>query len=268
MEQELRGNCTVYPVQKLFTPEGQSIFTPPDAQIYQDNRKYPSSIVEHVHTGNFNRHRIASFLIYPVRYNPVAQKLNFNKEINFKIHYKSNTGLMVKPERLFKEDLQRIDRTVRKMVANPEAVFQNRPAVDEAVIISGIESTPAPSPQGLGVRYLVITTDELASAFTPLIEWKNKTGIPAEIRTLEWIKTNTILGVDDAETIRNFIKWAYQKWGTQYVLLGGDTDVIPTRFVFTNTMNVSTDLYYSDLDGNWNGAFKTLKLRSIRIGKI
>lgn len=250
--QELSGSHTVYPAQKLVTTNEQKTFTQPDAQIYQDNRKYPSSIIEHVHTGNFNGHRIASFLVYPVRYNPVAHKLYFYDEINFKIHYKLNTQPVVKPERLFKEDLQRIDRTVRKMVANPEDVFQYQPMVEEATISSGVTATPAPSQQGIGVRYLVITTDALDNAFEPLVEWKNKTGVSAEVRTLEWIKANTIPGVDDAETIRNFIKWAYQKWGTQYVLLGGDTDVIPTRFVFTNDVITATDLYFSDLDGAWN----------------
>lgn len=251
-EQELAGGHTVYPAQKLITTEEQAIFTQPDDQIYQLNQKYPSSIVEHVHTGNFNGHRIASFLISPLRYNPVAQKLYFYDEITLKIHYKSNLQPVVKPERLFKEDMHRIERAVQKLVANPADIFQNRPMIEEATISSGIESTPSPSQQGIGVRYLVITTDALASAFAPLVEWKNKTGVSAEIRTLEWITENTIPGVDDAETIRNFIKWAYQKWGTQYVLLGGDTDVIPTRFIFTNTVITASDMYFSDLDGTWN----------------
>jgi len=251
-ETELPGNYALYPVQKEAAIGEPQIFTPPEPQVYQANQKYPAKLVEHAHSGNFAGHRIAGFLIYPVRYNPVTQKLYFYEAITFKIQYAANTEEVVKPERLFEEDFQRIERAVRRLVANPEEVSYNQPVIEKASIVSGLEATPEPSEQGLGVRYLVITSEALADAFEPLAEFKNKTGTSAEIRTLEWIKSNTHPGVDDAETLRNFIKWAYQKWGTQYVLLGGDTEIIPTRFVFSNTMTVSTDLYYSDLDGTWN----------------
>ncbi|MCD6573922.1 MAG: DUF2341 domain-containing protein, partial [Thermoplasmata archaeon] len=68
-------------------------------------------------------------------------------------------------------------------------------------------------------------------------------------------------GVDLQEKIRNFIKYAYQNWGTEYVLLGGDDSVIPHRgfYGYVNTNNgpvidndIPADLYYAGLDGTWN----------------
>ena len=250
IETELSGNFNIYPVQKLFVIGETKTFTIPETNIYNSDQIYPSRLVKHTHTGNFSGHRIASILVYPVRYNPVKQKLYFYDEIVFQITYSYNNKALVKPERLFQFDIDRINKVIKKMVENPEDILANKPYIEEQKLDQGIEVTNAPSAQGLGVRYLIITSDALANSFESLKEWKNKTGVTAEIRSLEWIKANVNPGVDDAETIRNFIKWAYQKWGTQYVLLGGDADIIPTRFVFTNDLTVSTDMYYSDLAGN------------------
>jgi hypothetical protein len=52
-----------------------------------------------------------------------------------------------------------------------------------------------------------------------------------------------------------FIRDAYASWGTTYVLLGGDTNIVPPRYCFTTyygAMYVPGDSYYSSLEGNWN----------------
>src|SRR5258708_39188882 len=72
---------------------------------------------------------------------------------------------------------------------------------------------------------------------------------------MSFIRQQYALGADDAEGIRRFIRDAYQRWGVQYVLLGGDTELIPTRLartIFYNGEFIATDMYYSCLDGNWN----------------
>ncbi|MBD3367314.1 MAG: T9SS type A sorting domain-containing protein, partial [Candidatus Eisenbacteria bacterium] len=79
---------------------------------------------------------------------------------------------------------------------------------------------------------------------------------PTVIRTVSWIESNYTGGSDTAERIRMFLQDAYATWGTTYVLLGGDTNYVPTRMAYTayyGGWEVSTDLYFSDLDGNWNG---------------
>ncbi|MFH1918421.1 MAG: C25 family cysteine peptidase, partial [Planctomycetota bacterium] len=69
-------------------------------------------------------------------------------------------------------------------------------------------------------------------------------------------------GVDEAEKVRNFIKDAYSTWNIDYVLLGGDTNVVPHRYVYAPvpgapqpipmTDYVPSDLYFACLDGSWN----------------
>ncbi len=53
--------------------------------------------------------------------------------------------------------------------------------------------------------------------------------------------------------IREFAKDAYQDWGTEYILIGGDDEWIPAREMDTNYEgNIDSDIYWSNLDNNFN----------------
>jgi hypothetical protein len=115
--------------------------------------------------------------------------------------------------------------------------------------------TQIPSVLGSPVAYVIITSDALAGEFQRLADWKTQSGVPAVVRTLSFVRQEYPFGADDADRIRRFIRDAYSRWGTQWVLLGGDTDVIPHRNVFTTFFGGETipcDMYFSCLDGNWN----------------
>jgi hypothetical protein len=119
----------------------------------------------------------------------------------------------------------------------------------------GLHLTGDPSLDGDGVRYLIITPAALQAAFQPLADWKTRRGVPATIRTFEWILSRTRQGMDRAETLRNFLVEAYALWGVEYVLIGGDSDVIPSRVAWSLVYGGSTaptDHYFACLDGNWN----------------
>jgi hypothetical protein len=108
---------------------------------------------------------------------------------------------------------------------------------------------------GSPVEMVIITNEVQQAQYQRLADWKTRSGIPCVVRTVSWIKTNYPNGVDTPETIRNFIRDAAQKWGTVWVLLGADTDIIPTRYgktQFFNGEEIPTDLYYQCVDGTWN----------------
>ena len=115
--------------------------------------------------------------------------------------------------------------------------------------------TAQPSLNGSAVEYLIITSEEMAPAFATLAEWKTRKGIPAVVRTLADVEAAALPGSDLAETVRNYIRDAHLLWGVRFVLLGGDTDIIPSRYVAMQLLelqNPVTELYYSGLDGDWN----------------
>ena len=109
-----------------------------------------------------------------------------------------------------------------------------------------------PSTQGGAVDCVIITTDALASEFERLAVWHDKMGVRTVVRTLSWIE-GRYSGSDSAERVRGFLRDAYQRWGTVYVLLGGDATVMPIRYAWTSHYGgafIPTDLYYSNLEGN------------------
>jgi hypothetical protein len=113
-----------------------------------------------------------------------------------------------------------------------------------------------PSVDGSPVEMVIITSPDQEAEYQRLADFKTRIGVSCVVRTVDWILENYPQGVDTQETIRNFLKEAASQWGTVWVLLGGDTDQIPVRFGFTKhrgNQTIPTDLYYTDLDGNWNG---------------
>ena len=120
----------------------------------------------------------------------------------------------------------------------------------------GFRPTSYPDLEGSPVRYLIVTSTALAADFQVLADWKTRRGVPAVVRSLDWIEANARRGSDRAETLRNFLQDAYALWGVDWVLLGGDIEVVPTRLASSNVSSsvnlVPTDLYFACLDGTWN----------------
>jgi hypothetical protein len=107
---------------------------------------------------------------------------------------------------------------------------------------------------GAEVEYLIITSAALSSSFEPLRQWKSRKGLPAEIVTVEDIESG-YPGSDLQEKVRNCIAAYCDSCGTDLVLLGGDTQIIPDRKAYVPLSDkpyLPCDLYYADLDGTWN----------------
>lgn len=104
-------------------------------------------------------------------------------------------------------------------------------------------------PRPIDVPYLIITDDSfwtpdfvrtpganLVDAFEPLARWKTEKGVRAAVVRLSDIVDGRYgdfrTGAADLqETIRNFLKHTEARYGTQWVLLGGDIDIVPVRKV-------------------------------------
>ncbi|MGC9308596.1 MAG: C25 family cysteine peptidase, partial [Thermoplasmatota archaeon] len=130
------------------------------------------------------------------------------------------------------------------------------------------ESTTGLSPT-TSYDYVIITTDALASytganSFHDLVNSKTAKGLSATIVTVEDITSNSSFWNanpvfnDTQAQIREFIRYAYLNWGTEYVLLGGDSDdgspVVPARMLYHSIDNtyMPSDIYYACLDGTYN----------------
>jgi hypothetical protein len=96
----------------------------------------------------------------------------------------------------------------------------------------------------------------LKSTFQTLATHKAGYVNGATVYDTTWIYAN-YTGTDNQDKIRNFIIDKYTNNGTKYVLLGGDTGVVPYRgfYIYSggySDTDMAADMYYGHLDGNWN----------------
>jgi len=241
-KEELRENFYIFPAQPSIprsqTPDPNS-FVQPLPSLYSSSSPFPETPIRYLKTGSLGGKRIAVLQVHPLKYIPAQRTLIFYKNVQFKLKYILKDEAVSPPNRTQRAEIV-YQNMVKRIVENPQQV-------SSSYIGQGLN--------GGALEYLIITNESLASSFQELLDWKVKKGLPAAIRTKEWIVSN-YSGWDPAERIRNYIKVAYQDSGCVWVLLGGDTDVIPCRYAYielqTVTEDIPADLYYSDLDGTWD----------------
>ena len=111
---------------------------------------------------------------------------------------------------------------------------------------------------GRGTRnydMMIITTSTLSGFFQPLEDYHDAHGLPTEIHTTDMI------GSTDPTDVRDYIRNAYLNDGIQYVLIGGDDDIIPAVDLYVKSWDSESayedfdmpgDLYFGCLDGTYN----------------
>lgn len=262
-EENIPGLYTIYPAQIQVPNDGKTmpVWTNPDSSVYFSSSPYPKDILVFTGEGYLKGAKIASFLVYPLRYIGKEKRISLVKEIRLSVSYYLSGSGGIRQDRIFLMDEMRKKELLRGLCVNPDEISSGNPEVvgsNNGLLMREFKPKDVPSLAGSPVQYVIITDDAMKWEFQRLADYKTKHGIPSVVRTISWIKANYRGGCDLAETIRNFIRDAYEKWGTRWVLLGGDVEFVPTRFVRwlgyfpTKDDPVATDYYYSCLDGNWN----------------
>ena len=259
----IEGKYTILPAQppaptSTLTCQNETRFAAQKAPVYSPSNMYPGEIFRYTGEGNLRGHKIVSLTLFPVQYVPVEKKLIFYTDVTLCISYTQRAPEAQRKDTAVASSTSGFTSIVKKIVSNPDSVdtYQN-------LVRSTSVACPSTSSSD-DVKYVIITNDELKDAFQPLADWKTKKGVPAEIVTVSSIEAN-YTGIDTQEKIRNFINDTRMNRSTEWVLLGGDTDVVPHRGAYgyvsgsaVSAMDewefpdIPADLYYSDLDGNWN----------------
>ncbi len=236
----LPGKFTIFPQQQVRpVSAGSSGIFIKDKAIYSRNASFPVDPIGQVVTAFLNGHPIALTTFTPVRYNPVTGQLSYFATA----HVIVNTA----PDS-------------KAAIAMNNNAFQSTEVLRMA---DNKEMESAYSYKRLGptIHYdlLIVCTTAFKNSFTAMQANYLKEGLISKVVTLDSI-SSTMTGVDVPEQIRNFIIQEYQSHGIQYVLLGGDDELIPHRGLYCYVQsgsgytdsNIPSDIYYSALDGNWN----------------
>ncbi|MEN8150073.1 MAG: C25 family cysteine peptidase [Planctomycetota bacterium] len=111
------------------------------------------------------------------------------------------------------------------------------------------------------VDWLLVTSADLVPAFAPLVRHRRDLGLAAEVVTIEEIERDRLLGGGDLpERLRNFVRLLHQEWGLKFLVLGGDSNVVPPRMVplglsgpkIHHGQLFAGESYFGCLDGEWN----------------
>ncbi|MCK4774304.1 MAG: hypothetical protein KAT30_05945, partial [Candidatus Krumholzibacteria bacterium] len=237
--------------------EGIETANDPVAEWLPELGRFPSTAGRYLGTGHLHGYSIASFAVFPliVEQNTLIFLEDLTLELNTKT---AENGQEVANRIRFREGFHgKVQSQLASMVLNPGQTVGYHVGQTRVVKKSGgFQPTSFPSLEGSPVDYVIITNDSLMAAYQTLADWKTTKGVPTVIRSTEWVEANYRNGSDLQETIRNFIKDAYAKWGITYVLLGGDTEQVPVRLAhscfYGGGRDLPVDLYYACLDGDWN----------------
>jgi hypothetical protein len=231
-----------------------------------DAALYPAVLAAPAGGGSLHGYSLASVRIYPLRWDAERRQVVLARTVHLAIEYDLGGALPLERRRYSPAIEARARRTLLRLVANPEALdgYDRRigrrvewGAAKAGLEPRGFRPSDAPSLEGSPVEYVIVTSAALAPAWQTLADWKTRRGVPTVVRTTEWIQANYRHGSDLQETIRTFLRDAYLDWGVQYVLLAGDTDVLPARYGFSaygepTERDIPTDMYFACLDGTWN----------------
>ncbi len=241
--QELPGKFYIYPIQPPvpLSYTHNRTFVQPNPEVYEHDILYPAHPIAFNGIGNCGGFKLTNIAFCPFRYFPRSRTLYFSSQVKIKITYTINN----KSFRRTKWQNRTFTPLIMSMVINPEEVAMFSPPIR-----TGIKGSPYLPPGDYHEVY--ITSDELVPHFQEIVYWRTKQGIPCTTLTVADIIT-TYPGWDEPEKIRNFIKDADTTWGSIYFTLAGDTAHMPTRILYNELgANLSTDLYFSDLDSTWD----------------
>ena len=237
-DRELDGSYNIHPAQNPvpFSRPDLREFTPPNELIYASDQPYPVNTLKSFGTGLKSGFRIAGLELYPLHYIPSAKKLVLTESITLKVEYEKNRHPV---SQLSQTQYDVFSKEVAKLVCNAEDIVHFAPSIRRSID---------------DINYVIITTSSYATGFQSLADWRTKQGWKAEIITTSWIYSN-YSGYDNQERIRNFLIDYFNNEGLVWAFIGGDNNVVPVReayLPFSGDSYISTDLYYSDLDGTWD----------------
>lgn len=232
------GSFNVYPRQKPYpiSYEGAVSFEEPADEIYSKNEFYPAELVSEVTTQYLRGHSIALLNLFPIQYNAVTKELLYHSSITISIETQQTAQATASFQKFYRDDSSTKNR-VKQLVCNPEEV-SNYPVSNRNREVT--------------YDYIIITNSTYESDFSNFVEFKLGQGYNVFLKTTNEIYTE-YAGADNSEKVRNFIIDAYETMGAEYILLGGDTAIVPYRGFWVNSYgtedyNIPSDLYFSGLD--------------------
>lgn len=238
--------CRQFPLVPGVWPEP----TEPDRAVYGSDQPFPGRLNDPPSVQRKRGAAVVLVNLHPVELQPLSGQASYYETMTVRVVTRPS---VLRPAAKYRPDA---GRPLSGWVDNPDAAASYEQAASAPVKLASL-CNPADS-----YAYVVVTSAEFRDASDPyavtnLLAHKRARGLTAALVTMGDITAN-YSGTDNAEKLRNFILDAYNNWETDYVLLAGDTGVVPLRKLWCEASSggladqIPSDLYYQCLDGNYN----------------
>ena len=228
--------------------------TKKDWNVYNSNEYYPTQDYKILGTQQYKGYNLLLVNVYPYKYNPVTKQLQCVSNVEVYFETEIETGLREIQNNKLVQNTETI-RTLERLIVNPGEI--------SSYVKSSVSSSRTLVDPEDPCSLIIITDETRLPYFSEFVDWKISHGISTQIYLTTDVY-NDYTGVNDQEKIKNFINDAYTTFSAtdtplEYVILGGDDEIIPIRTVYINTgngtldENMPCDAYYSCLDNDWDG---------------
>jgi hypothetical protein len=268
-------------------------YAPPDEGLYRRATEEPPPVARHATTHHVGLTPIATIELNPIRYasdgalelttelaieitsvdaRDVPQEIRLDPDEQKRLGIQADRLVAMPPPTITSQvEAKRLIETARDTVVNPHAVSDYSPIFTrlefpaEHLIITDNNTWDANAITAAGPA-----SGDLVAEFWRLSSWKNARGVSSKVVTISDIVGGRYgdfrTGSRDLqEVLRRFIRWAREKWGVCWVLLGGDVEILPTRIVAARCrgdIGTAGDDPPKDNASFWTGSYLKMKVVS------
>jgi len=237
-EKELEGGYKILPAPKpVFENEKEEFIK--DMAVYNSNDIYPDNSIEYTGTENVMCVKCAHLYINPVKYRPLTEKVSVLTEIEIEVTYDFTDGEQ-----------------------SNNAVINN-PLYSSMMLGYNSADMKAGKP-----RLIIITTKDLEYG-VKVYEGVKLHKYAAEIALIEDIYA-AHPGLSGVNAIKMFLKTEHGKSPVDYVLLAGDTNIIPTPIYNNSDYGItayqnyfSNDCSGEDTEGSYAPLYSLSRIPAI-----
>jgi len=251
---QIPGEYLIYPAQPAHPPGESLPWVPPDTLIYNSDDLFPGEFIRIIDNGIFDGARIVTIEVRPLQYRPKSKRMFIVNNINLEFSFSPDNPPELRPLIRGIYEQATYDAALRDVVVNDYEIpaYYQRPTIVEENQLGNIGRLPVVAAPGV-----IITPTEFSSSFQPYADWMTDQGIPTVLISPQTIYAN-FPGIDNAERVRNYIKYCWENEGSTYFILGGDDYFMPIRYGSPvgphggPNDSIPCDMYFSDLTGNWD----------------
>ncbi len=271
-----RLDYPIYPCQepRMMSDTTPVVITLPDSAAYYSGSDYPTQRAWVVDEGFLaGENHIVTVAVMPFAYRYSASgfyrhTFKESRSVRLTLSYELSDSLAMYPIANTNENSRKSGyKLTQGIVVNPDSVSCFAPPTAPCQIYAPYQA-PSINTSLPQYPYLIITTSDLSHSLRRLSALKRQKGYNVKLVTVEEVLNDpyaqygdvmTVDGVptvtcsEDAGIIRQYLKLSRYFFGTQYLFLVGSNVPykIQRKGTLIGTYDVPTDLYYSDLNGNW-----------------